>query len=233
MAFPTDFTSMLAYMNLLMQDTSSVSSALTASEKTDLLNSAIKVWSAEINPRILTQSGTGVGLDWTSAGTGRSQTTSTNIAEILQVFSTSSSNADIGTLMERIELHEMLALQASDTSQSSTPTKWALQRVDTTIGAQVNTWKVFIHPLSDGTAFVALAIRLNPATMTGSELPNLSDEEKDYVCRLAAWDGARLAGRSPEFRDAIIAPIPEKAKVFLRKYKGIIRPTKRLEEEPV
>ena len=233
MAFPTDFDSMVTYMGVLMQDTSAFAPALTVGQKEDLVNAALKAWSSDINPRIETVSGLSLGIDLSSAGAGRVLTSVTNISDILAAYSTASALADTGTPMERIELHEMIALQAEDTTQSDTITHWAYQKAYTTTAANVNKIMFYVHPFSDGTALVGLAIRRSVATLSGSQVPNLSPEEVDYVCRMAAWDGARLAGRSPEFRDAIVAPIPEKAQVYLRKYKNILRPTKRFEEEPV
>lgn len=234
MAYPTDFGSMMSYMAFLMQDTSAFASALTSQQREDLLNAAAKAWGSEIHPKVELVAGLGQGFNFTSAGSYRATSSVATIAEILACYRTSwVSSAAHGPAMEKVELHEMIELHSSDPSQSDTPTRWAVEKPYTTTGANVNRTTLWIHPASDGTAGVAVAVRRAVPTFASTDVPNFSSEELDYICRMAAWDGARLAGRSPEFRDAIIAPLPEKAQVFLRKYKNLITPTKRLEEEPV
>lgn len=234
MAYPTDFDSMVNYMSLLMQDTSAFAEALSGSQKGDLLNAAAKAWGSEIMPKIELVSGLGQGFNFSVTGTGRATSTVTTIAEILACYQTAwDSTAVFGVPMEKIELHEMIALQMEDQTQSATPTKWAVDRPYTTTGASVNRIALWIHPISSGLAGVAVAVRRAVPTMSGADVPNFTPEELDYICRIAAWDGARLVGRSPDFRDSIIATLPEKAQVYLRKYKSLIRPHKRHEEEPV
>lgn len=228
MAFPTNLGTMRSYMASLYSEDSSFP-ALTTAQKNDLINEMMVNWISEQNPSLQMVTGLSRGFNFITAGTGRANS-NTHIQEILACHATAwNSGAVTGTPMERIELHEMIALQNSDLSQSSTPTKWATNRV---YGAKRT--RLWIHPFSDGTAGVAITIRDAIALLTSDlHIPPVSPEEIDYICRMAAFEGARLAGRSAELMESIIAPVPGRAEVIARKTKPLTKPTMRLQEEPV
>lgn len=232
MAYPTDLNSMTDFVSLLMQDTSLVEPALSSAQKIDQINAAAKfVWSEKAPHIEFVPYDNGFftfGADAKVSVAGDQ-----NIDDILACYQGASAQSIFGTPLERIELHDMLNLHGASPASSATLQYYAVQRTYSTTNAQANKFSLWIYPPSDGTASVAVAVRRLLDEITGVSTLYFTPEEIGAICRLAAWACSTQVGRDTGWSDAILQPLPDEQSMLARKYKSIVKPTRRRGEEPL
>lgn len=114
--------------------------------------------------------------------------------------------------MERREVHQIVDKQ-ENLSASSTPTEWAVERIDDSVSA----WLVYVYPIPNA-AFTILPYcvpRWDDVAL--ADLIPLPNQECRYISRLVAAEAARINGRGAEqgFIDRIMAPVPAQLKQLM------------------
>jgi hypothetical protein len=203
----------------------------------NILNEMMYLWVSEASPRITIYAPSDLSTSFGSANQYVKEVTTSTMADVLYAMSVTAAGGVYGAPMERVEMDEMLRLHAADTSDSDTPTKWAIQRVhrpSTDTAGDVGNFNLFIHPRSNGSAFVALALREWPIALSGSSnVLDVSDEEARIIARLVAIEIARLIGKDPGFIEGIARMMPDKGQVILRKWKSLKQPKDRPAEDVI
>jgi hypothetical protein len=148
--------------------------------------------------------------------------TSTNIAEIDRAYAISSdsysaSDAGMGNEVEVIDVSEMFELykNAPDSQFISAvlPTRIAFKRLQTDTEADIGKWRCYVYPktIADATTLkISVSARVIPALLAGgTDQPDISDEARYTIARLAAARYAAVVGEDQEFIAEILRGVDE------------------------
>lgn len=234
MAYPTDFDSMVAYVGFLMQDSSLFEQSISGDRRGEQINAVAKFLWSERAPQIDFVTYDDALFTFAENAKVANEATQDSVDDVLAVYLTAADTDEIGTPLERLELHEIMQKYADDSSTSNTTTHWAVSRSTSGLtGATAQPFQLWIYPPAGDGVSLACAIRRRLPVLDATVTVDFTREEVAFICRTAAWVCAHLAGRAPEWCDRIVAALPAGQEMMARKYKSLLKPTARMAEEPV
>lgn len=139
-------------------------------------------------------------------------TASQAIEEILMCLSGVS---EAGTVLEKIEYHELLELRRASEASADDTKYWCAYRLTSPTGSatQSGKWRVMVHPPVNAQTSLTGLIRQEKATLSAdADNLDVSSSECYMIARIVGYELAARLGRSPDELDTIAMLLPEQVR---------------------
>lgn len=202
---------MRAVAQELVLDTSSANPGLATADWLILLNDALFQYAAMF-PNLLPLSG----LLATASLTQHSATATLTLSGLTAPYRNITDAVVRGSAvpMERAEVLDLFRMFAADATEG-TPSRWAIfssaPGQSTAMVYTARFWRI-----ADAAYSIDFYGTVQPVALTGdSDTTLFQDAEARTIARIAALEGARLLGRSPDFINSLASRLPDAVKAKL------------------
>ena len=201
------FSQHLLAVRQMVIDTSTINPALQDSDYVALANPIYRLVAARDGPYVQALNATQIGWTIGSGGGVTVQGTTSNIRRVIEVYYTgASSTATRGTALEYLTRpeYDLERLFDSATQGQARCGHWA-KRED-------QTWDLFIHPGTSGTAqnFAALVEQEKTDLANGTSVVLLSQGAEQLMIQLLALAACGTLKRGPDVTEPIVQAIPDR-----------------------